>query len=518
MKQVYLFKRLFASFVLLLMTTLSWAYDFVVDGIYYNKNTDGTSVAVTFKDNNYFSYSGSIVIPSIVAYDAKTYDVTSIGDNAFRLCPELTSITIPESVTSIGDDAFRSCIELTSITVPENVTSIGRYAFDGCVSLPVIDDLRYADTYLVEAVDKSKSTYNIKEGTRTIGREAFNYSSLQSIIIPNSVKSIGEEAFYGCSGLTSVTIPNSVTSIGDYAFRGCTSLPVIDNLRYADTYLVEAVDKSKSTYNIKEGTRFIGSEAFFDCSTLTFVNIPNSVESLCYRAFYSCRSLASVTIPSNVKNIGHLVFFDCVALSSLTIPNHVVSIGEYAFANCSGLSSIKVADGNTNYDSRNNCNAIIETKSNTLITGCKNSTIPNGVIKIGNQAFRGYHDLTSITIPSSVKSIDSFVFGNCSGLKSLTCLAIDAPNMGSDVFFYVPLSTVTLYVPAGSVDAYKAAAQWKEFGNIVGIDPTAVEELKSNKTLKANDNAPIYDLMGRRLQQKPASGYYIQGGKKYFVK
>jgi hypothetical protein len=98
------------------------------------------------------------------------------------------------------------------------------------------------------------------------------------------------------------------------------------------------------------------------------------------------------------------------------------------------------------------------------------------------------------------------------------CLAEDVPNTGSNVFRNVPQSTVTLYVPETSVNAYKTASQWKEFGNIVGFDPTAVEELKSNKSLKANENAPIFDLMGRRLQQKPTNGYYIQGGKKFFVK
>jgi len=114
-----------------------------------------------------------------------------------------------------------------------------------------------------------------------------------------------------------------------------------------------------------------------------------------------------------------------------------------------------------------------------------------------------------------VTSIGNYAFRNCSGLVSVTCLAENVPNTGSNVFRNVPQSTATLYVPATSLDDYRLADQWTDFGNIVGIDPTAVEELKSNKTLKANENAPIFDLMGRRLQQKPASGYYIKGGKIY---
>jgi hypothetical protein len=117
-----------------------------------------------------------------------------------------------------------------------------------------------------------------------------------------------------------------------------------------------------------------------------------------------------------------------------------------------------------------------------------------------------------------VTSIGWGAFWGCSGLTTVTCWTINVPETGGNAFSGVLQSEGTLYVPKSSVNAYKAAEQWKEFGNIVGIDPTAVEELKSKKILKANDNAPIYDLMGRRLTEKPASGYYIQGGKKYFVK
>ena len=137
---------------------------------------------------------------------------------------------------------------------------------------------------------------------------------------------------------------------------------------------------------------------------------------------------------------------------------------------------------------------------------------------IGESAFSGCSNLTSVTIPESVTDIGMYAFYSCSGLTSVTCLAENVPYTGSDVFRNVPQSTVILYVSKTSVDAYKTADQWKKFGNIVGIDPTAVEELKSNKTLRAKENALIFDLMGRRLSKKPASGYYIQGGKKYFVK
>ena len=216
----------------------------------------------------YGAFAGCFSLTSITIPNS----VTSIGYDAFQSCKSLTSITIPNSVTTIGERAFAGCFSLTSITIPASVTSIGMNAFSGCTGLPIIDGIRYADTYLVEAVDKTLSTYTIKEGTRWIG----------------------DYAFSSCSSLTSIPIPNSVTSIGNNAFRNCSGLPVINNLRYADTYLVEAVDKTLSTYNIKKGTRWIGDDAFINCTCLTSITIPNSVTSIGSSVFKGCSGLTSV--------------------------------------------------------------------------------------------------------------------------------------------------------------------------------------------------------------------------------
>lgn len=227
--------------------------------------------------------------------------------------------------------------------------------------------------------------YDLDASAKTASVTCLDYSSgnnqsayTGSVTIPSSityngtsysVTSIGEYAFAYCSYLTSVTIGNSVTSIGDNAFR--------------------------------------------DCRSLTSVTIPNSVKSIGEYAFVFCSGLTSMTIPNSVTSIGESAFACCSNLTSVTIPNSVKSIGVDAFGDCSNIKTIKVENGNTIYDSRNDCNAIIRTADNQLIAGCSNTIIPNSVTSIGDFAFAGCSGLTTVTIPNSVTSIGSGTFYHC---------------------------------------------------------------------------------------------------------
>ena len=548
------------------------AYDISVENadgvtIYYKWNSDKTELAVSCREGMWTgsycdTYTGNVVIPSSVTYDGKEYSVTSICSYAFNLCKSLTSVEIPNSVTSIGIGAFEDCSGLTSVEIPNSVTSIGDMAFYGCSGL---------------------TSVTIPNSVTSIGIYTFyGCSGLTSVEIPNSVTSIGQKAFYGCSGLTSVEIPNSVTSIGSGAFDGTAwfeNQP--DGVVYIDkwAYTYKGTMPSNSHIILKDGTvriangafkgcsgltsveipnsvTSIGENAFNDCSGLTSVEIPNSVTSISDGAFYDCSGLTSVEIPNSVTSIGYWAFSGCSGLTSVEIPNSVTSIsydtfygcesltsveipssvtniGKYAFGKCSGLTKIEVASDNTAYDSRNDCNAIIETGSNTLIAGCQNTIIPNSVTSISEGAFKGCSGLTSVEIPNSVTSIGDDAFSDCSGLTSVTigsgvttigrfafggltplpmdsnipfifsgctaltkllCLATTPPKCAANAFEGIDKDNCTLIVPAGSIADYKAADEWKDF-LLIEESTTGIHKTHIDNALPVRQ----YDASGSRI-------------------
>ncbi len=494
--------------------------------IYYRWIYNQTELAVSYQGSSYRynsnRYTGTVVIPSTVTYNGNSYPVAIIDDYAFAGCSGLTSVTIPNSVTTIGFSAFEDCRGLTEVTIPNSVTRIMDSAFLGTAwynNQP--DGIVYAGNiaYKYKGTMPSNTSIILREGTVGIGDGAFeDCSDLTSVTIPNSVTSIPQYAFCGCSGLTEVTIPNSVTSIGIYAFYGTAwyeSQP--DGIVYAGNiaYKYKGTMPSNTSIILREGTVGIGDDAFYGCSGLT-----------------------SVTIPNSVTTIGIAAFKGCSGLTSVTIPNSVTNIGNGAFGSCNSLTSISVESGNTNYDSRDNCNAIIKTTSNTLIAGCKNTviptsvtsvrdgafqgcsgltsvtipssvtsigisafqgcsgltsvTIPNSVTNIGDRAFEDCSDLTSVTIPNSVTSIPQYAFCRCSGLTEVT-IPSSVTSIGNQAFYncygltsvtvemetpliidsntFTHRANATLYVPVGSKAAYQAANYWKEFKEIVEFEP-----------------------------------------------
>ena len=368
----------------------------------------GENVTYTFVEA-----TGTLTISGTGAMTDNT-DSSSAPWSSYR--KNIQNVIVTNGVTSIGNYAFYYCSGLTSVTIPNSVESIGEWAFRGCSGL---------------------TSVTIPNSVTSIGWGAFmDCSGLTSVTIPNSVTSIAGSAFMDCSGLTSLTIGNSVTSIGNQAFEGCSGLTSI------------SVESGNTVYDSRKNCN-----AIIEKTTNTLV--------------VGCKN---TVIPNSVTSIAGSAFRGCSGLTSVTIPNSVTSIAGNAFSGCSGLTSITVESGNTVYDSRENCNAIIKTSTNELVVGCKNTIIPNGVTSIGSYAFEACSGLTSVTIPNSVTSIGSSAFYGCSGLTSVTCLAENVPNTSSNAFSSYNIQNATLLVPAGSIEAYQAAAPWSGFGNIMRCD------------------------------------------------
>ena len=248
--------------------------------------------------------------------------ITKINANVLAGASAITSVTIPDGVTSIESSAFLGCSGLTSITIPSSVKNIGNNAFSGCGGLTSI---------------------NIPNGVTSIGSSTFyNCSNLTSITIPDSVTSIGSHAFYNCSALTSITIPSRVTSIGISVFSGCNALatltiPFIGGSSSSNTYLGYIFGASSYSNNssyvpsslktvVVTNSSSIPSYAFYGCSGLTSITIPNSVTSIGVYAFYGCSGLTSITIPSSVTSIGYDAFENCTAMTKIYIPSSVTTI------------------------------------------------------------------------------------------------------------------------------------------------------------------------------------------------
>lgn len=436
-----------------------------IDGIYYRLNHGNKTAEVTY--GNYDKYTGTIVIPRTIDFNDHTYYVVSVGKSAFKDCVKLTSVILSNTTNKIGAYAFSNCTELTSVIITRSIIAIGHCAFRGCLKLKsvtfpikkriqniwfnlknriyqtkllgcrinniyfridvknrtaevveLVDEhyaehivipnivMLYGTSYSVITISKKNSFQGyrylksvfIPDTVKTIGDNAFSYSKIKSLTIPDSVTTIGDHAFEGCSELTSVIIPNSVTSIGHCVFKGCSRLESV---------------------SIPDSIAAIEFSTFSGCEKLASVSIPNSVTGIWPCAFEGCSSLTSVTIPNSVTAIGYGAFNGCSGLTSITLPNSISTIGENAFHCCHSLKSVIIPDSiSTIYrDTFSDCSKLTSVK------------IPNSVTEISQWAFRNCSVLETVTIPASVMKIDGRAFTGCSKLMNIV---VDTDNKAFD--------------------------------------------------------------------------------------
>ena len=539
-----------------------------------------SQVAIVIADD--YSKLVDVTIPSNVTIEGEVYQVKEIGSGAFREYNNISSVTFEDGLEVIGDYAFQGCWNTEFNELPYTVTTIGESAFNNCNKI---------------------STLILPENLRTIGDYAFNYcDGLMQVVLPSSLANIGERAFANCRNLIIVTsriyepinIADNVfvTSSGNgdnyketasaatlcvpegtkakyQAIKGWTMFKEIlegemlqasvDGLTYiynrssAEAYVTKGDNYSNFTSvtipaNVTiDGDRYrvtaVGARAFSSTS-ITSVKLEEGIKVIEQEAFSWCQSLTKVSLPSSLEEIKVGAFNECAILPSIEIPANVSLIRETAFSYCRAMTSIKVSADNKTYDSRSNCNAIIETASNTLIAGCKNTIIPETVTAIGQDAFDGcqftemvipssvktigdqaflccdqfteivlpegvesigtsaFHScdkMETIEIPNSVKQIDAWAIGNCRNLVNLVTY-IENPYEIPDVVFGDDQEIFTrakLYVPKGKKSTYQRTECWDLFENVEEMigGTMSVPDVKYNGrylTLSSAEDGRIY--------------------------
>ncbi len=477
--------------------TNAMAQSFTVGNLNYSVNSDGVSVTLTGHVDG-TSATGPLVIPESVTYNGTAYTVKEISHIAFRHNTGLTGdLVIPNSVTTIRSSAFEGCSGFTGVlTIGTSLTTAEDYAFNGCSGLTEIhyNAINCEDSYSVLSYCDGLHTLVIGDNVERIPGGWFSGRAFTgSLTIPNSVTSIGESAFQGCSGFTgSLTIPNSVTSIGQSAFSGCSgftgSLTIGNSVTIINAYAFSGCRGFTGILTIPNSVTKIYNRAFQNCTgftgslvipnSVTWLSgfngctgftgslvIPNSVDTIGGYAFQGCTGFTgSLTLGNSVNRIGLYAFQDCTGfLGVLNIPNSVTSIGQHAFEGCSGfMGSLTIPNSVTLIEEEafSYCRGFtgsltignsVTTIGSSAFNYCSftgSLTIGNSVTTIGGSAFSRCYGFTgSLTIPNSVTTIGQYAFSGCSGFTGSLTIGNSVTTIGGAAFEGCSGFTGSLTIP-----------------------------------------------------------------------
>lgn len=461
-------------------------------------------------DDNTFSCNKRLTSITVATgntvYDSRNNCNAIIETSTNRLVSGCNNTIIPNTVTSIGNDAFYGCL-FSTITLPSGITSIGSIAFADCSKLKTIYALMKTpatlDGIAFESYHYNNATLYVPNGCKTAYQQASVWSYFQNIVEMDDDVPMGDDiimiddstfsalSFEGVRMVFKILDPvaktvqvgNDTVSI-DRSTAGTVTIPT-----FVNGYTVVGIGRSGfhscaelTTVWLPDSLRFIGDYAFYGCSKLRTIQIPEAVYGISVNAFVGCSELTNVSCPyipgvnlgivfpnANVEIIGHKASDEDY---DVVIPRLVTNIGQRTFSSCPSIRTMRVEEGNSVYDSRDNCNAIILTAENKLLYGCKNTSIPETVTTIEAYAFEGHSRLSTITIPASVTSIGNGAFAVCSGIESV-CTRITNPfAINDNVFDEITYNTATLYVPIGTRQLYQQTKGWKNFLNIVEREDT----------------------------------------------
>ena len=582
--------------LLLFLPMLASAVSFTDGTFAYNINSDKQTVTVVA---NTSAYSGDLVIPATVTDNGQTYQVTEIGQSAFKNCTRLSSIQMPEGLTIINYSAFEGCTGLDRIKVPNSVETIYYNSFKGCrllesvelgMGLKIIGGNSEGGTGSGAFENcTSLMSLDVPSSVTTIYASAFRgCTALERVSLPEGLELIGNNSFQNCSSLTAISIPSTVTSLGASAFVGCRSLERVvlgGGIQKMGNGVFNSCQALEQV-TIADGVAVISAEAFQDCTGLTEISVPGSVGIIYYTAFKGCRALERVSIGQGVEVIGGNseggtgsgAFENCISLTNIDLPSSVTNIYASAFRGCTSLSSVTLNKGllyvgNNSFQNCSSLESIIipATVSHlgaNAFVGCsslKSAVLGKGITEMGNQVFKGcaalsqltvekgcavinsaaFQDCTSLTeitipgsvttiyylafkgckslksvvmekgvsviggnssggtgsgafedctalekviVPSSITTIYSSAFRNCSSLKEFTLQATVLPETDTNVFQNVSVSEATLYVPEKSIEKYRATEPWSTFGTIKTVEEGNQQTVYPSSSYELSDD------------------------------